>query len=128
MKTKNLLNRILAMLAAFLIMLFVGVESTLSIPVKAEEISNFEKNAVLDDLENSFINGEEFSLKTFNFDENKNAEVISFLEYGYSILFRGSGNIKVHCYRCSFPYNRLNFQIIGISLHVGKPHSGAKPQ
>ena len=53
MKTKNLLNRILAIVAAFVIMLFVGFESTLSISAKAEEpVSIVSENIVVDDEDN----------------------------------------------------------------------------
>lgn len=58
MKTKRIFNRILVTVAAFLIMLFVGFESTLSIPAKAEETYSITaETKVADDLNYILIDG-----------------------------------------------------------------------
>lgn len=65
---------------------------------RAESVAEFELNNVLDDLKNSRINGEEFTLKNYNFDATKKTQVISFLEYGYSFYKNLHGNFGLYFY------------------------------
>ena len=65
---------------------------------RAESVAEFEVNNVLDDLKNSRINGEEFTLKNYNFDATKKTQVISFLEYGYSFYKNLQGNFGLYFY------------------------------
>lgn len=72
--------------------------SSYTYTARAESVAEFELNNVLDDLENSRINGEEFTLKNYNFDITKNTQVISFLEYGYSFYESLQGNFGLYFY------------------------------
>lgn len=47
-------------------------------------VTAYEQSNVLDDLENSTIDGNAFDLNYYNFDEKKNTQLLSFVEFGYS--------------------------------------------
>ena len=101
MKTKNLFNRILAVLAAFLLMLFVGVESTLSTPIKAEEkenLINYDMTDVMDDLSAMTIDGELFELSNYVPDKIRDVQVLSFIEYCYSANTENQNNFGLYAY------------------------------
>ena len=53
-------------------------------PVQAETALTYEQTNVLDDLTNATIDGKPFSLTDYNFDKNKETQVLSFVEYCYS--------------------------------------------
>ena len=72
--------------------------SSYTYTARAESVAEFELRNVLDDLENSYINGEDFSLKNYNFDATKKTQVISFLEYGYSFYKNLQGNFGLYFY------------------------------
>lgn len=72
--------------------------SSYTYTARAESVAEFELRNVLDDLENSYINGEDFSLKNYNFDTTKKTQVISFLEYGYSFYESLQGNFGLYFY------------------------------
>ena len=55
-----------------------------ALPVTADTVLTYEQTNVLDDLIGATINGEKFSLADYNFDETKETQVISFVEYCYS--------------------------------------------
>ena len=80
-----ILKRIIFELAAVILMA-AGI-SPAAIKVKAENKADYEQSNVLDDLENSTINGEPFDLEKYNFDTKKDTEVLTFVEYCY-------GNVK----------------------------------
>ncbi|MBQ4268122.1 MAG: hypothetical protein IJB97_00560 [Clostridia bacterium] len=55
-----------------------------ALPVTADTALTYEQTNVLDDLIGATVNGEKFSLADYNFDETKETQVISFVEYCYS--------------------------------------------
>lgn len=113
MKTKKINRILLCILTAFLALFFV-FESALSIKTKAENILDFEKQNVLNDLEESLLNGETFSLKDYNFDESKTTKVLSFLEYGYTFYENLQDNFGLYVY----VYNPQGLEFeISSSLH-----------
>ena len=70
------------------------------IPVSAEETqkSVFEQTNVLDDLSNATINGETFNLTTYCFDEKRETQVLSFVEYCYSFYSEKQSNFGLYVY------------------------------
>ena len=52
----------------------------------------FDSTDVLDDLTSSTVNGEKFDLKNYPFDEEKQIQVLSFVEYCYSYRANQRGN------------------------------------
>lgn len=46
--------------------------------------TNYEQNNVLDDLESATFGGESLDLSLYNFDESKNVQIVSFVEFCYS--------------------------------------------
>lgn len=85
MKTKKILLRILSITAAFLLSLFVLFESAFSIRVSAETVISYEQTNVMDDLSGMTINGVPFNVKDYGYDETRGIQVLSFVEYGYSL-------------------------------------------
>lgn len=70
-----------------------------TMPVQAEESAvSYEQTNVLDDLTNATINGEKFSLEEYNFDEKKETQVISFVEYCYSFYENKQGRYGLYIY------------------------------
>ena len=66
--------------------------------VKADAALTYEQTNVLDDLKNSTINGQPFSLEDFGFDAKKNTQVLSFVEYCYSFYEDLQDNFGLYVY------------------------------
>lgn len=64
----------------------------------AESGVKFENTDVLDDLASSVINGKKFDLKNYPYDEEKQAQVLSFTEYCYSYRANRRGNYGLYVY------------------------------
>ena len=58
----------------------------------------FDSTDVLDDLTSSTVNGEKFDLKNYPFDEEKQIQVLSFVEYCYSYRANQRGNYGLYIY------------------------------
>ena len=69
-----------------------------AIKVKAENKADYEQSNVLDDLENSTINGEPFDLEKYNFDTKKDTEVLTFVEYCYSFYQEKQDDYGLYIY------------------------------
>ena len=65
---------------------------------EGDEKLKFDESNVLDDLENSTVNGEPFSLYTYNFDNKKQTQVLSFIEYSYSFYEDKQANYGLYVY------------------------------
>ena len=85
MKVKLLLNRFLCVLAA-VVLSFCVFQSVHIKTATAEEttILSFDKTNVLDDLQGMTIDGKPFDLTDYAFDELRDVQVISFVEYCFS--------------------------------------------
>ena len=64
----------------------------------AESEVKFENTKVLDDLTSSTVNGKLFDLKDYPFDESKDIQVISFVEYCYSYKANLRDNYGLYVY------------------------------
>lgn len=70
---------------ALVFMMIVAGITPATIFVKAESsVEAFEKINVMDDLANATIGGKPFDLEKYNFDEKKETQILSFVEYCYS--------------------------------------------
>ncbi len=85
--------------------LFSGVQ-----PAKAfayEREINFDNTDVLEDLTSSTVNGKPFDIKNYPFDESRDAQIISFVEYCYS--YRGNMRDNYGLYLYIYNPKGLNF-------------------
>ena len=64
----------------------------------AENEINFDSTNVLDDLKSSTVNGQPFDIKDYPFDENKDIQVINFVEYCYSYKANLRDNYGLYVY------------------------------
>ena len=76
--------------------LFSGVQPTTAFAYERE--INFDNTDVLEDLTSSTVNGQPFDIKNYPFDERKDAEVISFIEYCYSYRANLRDNFGLYIY------------------------------
>ena len=100
-KVKRIVKSLL-LFGLIILTLWVGLFST---PTKSKGASAFtvdktayEQTSVLDDLRNSTIGGEEFDLTKYSFNEKKDIEIISFVEYCYSYSSARQGNYGLYVY------------------------------
>ncbi len=71
--------------AMALLIMAMPLFSTMTIVAYAKDNTvSFEKTDVLDDLKSSTVNGKPFDITKYPFNENKDIEVINFVEYCYS--------------------------------------------
>lgn len=86
MKAKAFFNKILWACVALLLSLFCVFQSVHIKTATAEKITilSLDKTNVLDDLQGMTIDGEPFDLTDYAFDELRDIQVISFVEYCYS--------------------------------------------
>ena len=77
-------NRFLLCIIALVMVVctfFMAVQPTVAFA--AEREISYDTTNVLDDLTSSTANGEPFDITDYPFDESKDAQVISFVEYCY---------------------------------------------
>lgn len=81
---------------------FSGQRRLPGVSVKADEGSmatvNYETSNALDDLEESTIDGEAFSLEKYAFNEKQKTTVLLFAEYCYSFYFDKQSNFGLYLY------------------------------
>lgn len=76
--------------------LFTTVHSTVAYAAGRE--INFDNTDVLEDLTSSTVNGQPFDIKDYPFDESKDAQIISFVEYCYSYRANMRDNYGLYLY------------------------------
>ncbi len=64
----------------------------------AESEVSFDDTNVLDDLKSSTVNGKPFDITKYPFDENKEVQIISFIEYCYSFRANERDNYGLYIY------------------------------
>lgn len=69
-----------------------------TVALAAETEKNYDKTNVLDDLKSSTSNGKAFDITDYPFDENKEVQVISFVEYCYSYKANLRDNYGLYIY------------------------------
>lgn len=92
-------QKIILCIMAF-IMVFCTIISVVqpTIAMAAENEKNFDDTNVLDDLKSSTTNGKPFDITQYPFDEDKDAQVISFVEYCYSYKANLRDNYGLYIY------------------------------
>lgn len=82
------------------IMVFCTIISVVqpTVAMAAENEKNFDNTNVLDDLKSSTANGKPFDITQYPFDEDKDAQVISFVEYCYSYKANLRDNYGLYIY------------------------------
>lgn len=99
---KNLIykNKILLCAIVFVLIfctVFLTVQDVARIAFADDSVS-FDDSNVLDDLMSSTINGKPFDIADYPFDESKDLEVISFVEYCYSYRVNLRNNYGLYIY------------------------------
>ena len=92
-------NKFLFCIIAMLLVvctLFTGVQPAMALAYERE--INFDNTEVLEDLRSSTVNGQPFDIRNYPFDESKNAQVISFIEYCYSYRANLRDNYGLYLY------------------------------
>ena len=95
---KKILLGVIAMLLV-LITVFATPMSIVAASITEESSSvSYEKTNVLDDLRQCTINGKPFNIADFPYDESKDIQVISFVEYCYSYKANQRDNYGLYVY------------------------------
>ena len=68
------------------------------VAVAAENEVKFDNTDVIDDLKSSKVNGKDFNINNYPFDESKDIQVISFVEYCYSYKSNLRDNYGLYIY------------------------------
>ena len=76
--------------------LFTMVHPTIA--YASEREIQFDKTDVLEDLTTSTVNGKPFDIKNYPFDESRDAQIISFVEYCYSYRANKQDNYGLYLY------------------------------
>lgn len=92
-------QKVILCIMAF-IMVFCTIISVVqpTVAMAAENEKNFDNTNVLDDLKSSTANGKPFDITQYPFDEDKDAQVISFVEYCYSYKANLRENYGLYIY------------------------------
>lgn len=96
-------NRFATIIPVFLLALvilfsFVGGGTGYASAETSSIVATYEQSNVLDDLNSATIDGESIDLKLYNFDESKNAQIVSFVEFGYSYQKDKQGDFGLYLY------------------------------
>ena len=84
---------------ALVFMILVAGITPATIFVKAESsVEAFEKINVMDDLADATIGGEPFDLEKYNFDEKKETQILSLVEYCYSFYENKQSEYNLYLY------------------------------
>lgn len=92
-------NRLLLCIVAMVMvlsMVFFPIFSTVA--YAAEKEVNYDSTNVLDDLNSGAVNGQPFDITDFPFNENKDIQVINFVEYCYSYKANLRDNYGLYVY------------------------------
>ncbi len=95
------ISRIIATFLLSVISLFCGQASLFAFPVFADSANvqeAFENINVLDDLKETTIDGKKFDLADYNFDETKELQIFSFVEFCYSFRRDNTDNYGLYVY------------------------------
>ena len=93
-KSKKLFLCMITLVMVFCIV-FMMVQNTFAY---AEEKVSFEDSKVLDDLLSSTINGKAFDITDYPFNQNKDIQLLSFVEFGYSVRPAYKENYGLYVY------------------------------
>lgn len=94
---------ILSAIIAALLIIFSSLFAGGGIPAYAATAANstveaYEQNNVLDDLKGSTIDSKEFNIADYPFDEKKDVQILSFVEYGYSFYSDKQNDYGLYIY------------------------------
>ena len=99
---KQNIIRFTALFVLFVLCVAMVLGSQMTAPVAyADTITGnleFEKTNVMDDLENTTIDGVSFDVKDYSFDEKRDTDMLLFAEYCYSFYTNKQGNYSLYVY------------------------------
>lgn len=96
--TTTIRNRFVLLLVLTVTVVGIVLTAVPSTALAEEGGVAFDSTDVLDDLTSSTVNGEKFDLKNYPFDEEKQIQVLSFVEYCYSYRANQRGNYGLYIY------------------------------
>ena len=99
---KQNIIRFTALFVLFVLCVAMVLGSQMTAPVAyADTITGnleFDKTNVMDDLENTTIDGVSFDVKDYSFDEKRDTDMLLFAEYCYSFYTNKQGNYSLYVY------------------------------
>ena len=100
MTKPNIKAKIAALLLALLVCFgaVMGGQGNLSAFAAEDDTIRFEQTNVMDDLENSSVDGEPFDVRDYAFNNQKEAQVLMLAEYCYSFYANLQDNFGLHLY------------------------------
>lgn len=86
MKTEKLTYTVAAILSLVLLLFSIlgGGGASVLAATSTDTVSRYEQRNVMDDLDGATVDGEGIDLTLYNFDEHKNVQILSFVEFCYS--------------------------------------------
>ena len=100
MTKPNIKAKIAALLLALLVCFgaVMGGQGNLSAFAAEDDTIRFEQTNVMDDLENSSVDGKPFDVRDYAFNNQKEAQVLMLAEYCYSFYANLQGNFGLYLY------------------------------
>ena len=100
MTKRNIKAKIAALLLALLVCFgaVMGGQGNLSAFAAEDDTIRFEQTNVMDDLENSSVDGEPFDVRDYAFNNQKEAQVLMLAEYCYSFYANLQDNFGLYLY------------------------------
>ena len=89
---------LLCIIALAMVVCSVFITAQPIIVLAAENDSGFYATGVLEDLYSSSVNGKEFDITQYPYDENGELKIITFVEYCYSFRSNQRGNYALYIY------------------------------
>lgn len=99
MKVKKILERGRYLIIALFLWVCFCFISVFTIAVKAEEtLLDYEETNVLEDLRGMTVNGEPFDVMDYAYDETRDVQIVSFVEYCYSSVEDKQSDFGLYVY------------------------------
>lgn len=95
-KNKTLVYAIV--FALIFCIVFFAMQDLAHVAFANSDTLNFDDTNVLDDLESSTVNGQPFDILSYVFDDNKELQIINFVEYCYSPIANRRSNYAIYIY------------------------------
>ncbi len=92
------IGKFVCVIAALFIVAMVSISGQVRLSAYAESANEFDKTNVLDDLEDTTIDGKAFSLEDYSFNSKKQTTVLLLAEYCYSFYENKQGNYGLYLY------------------------------
>ena len=117
----------LALLIAFVLFLMSGQGFLSTSFVYALSENNYDNTNVLDDLRGSTVNGEQWDISMYPYDNNKTVSVINFVEYCYSYKANMQDNFGLYLYVYNPQGLDINTETTANKVQMAVAYDNCKP-